>query len=106
MLNELCEKYHQRAIDAGWYKQKRTAAELAVLIASECFEIFESYRNNTLDDLCDKGIELTALEEEVADVAIRLFDMCGYLGIDLDLVVEKKGDYNLTRGQRHGGKLL
>ncbi len=78
----------------------------AMLIASECFEIFEAYRNSSLDKQCDKKIPLTALEEEVADIAIRLFDMCGQFEIDLDKVVEIKGNYNLIRGKRHGGKLL
>ena len=41
-------------------------------------------------------------EDEVADAAIRIFDLCGKLGIDLDSHVHLKMKYNATRPARHG----
>lgn len=47
---------------------------------------------------------LTCLEEEMADIAIRLFDDAGAMGIDLEAAIEAKFAYNRTRSHRHGGK--
>lgn len=43
---------------------------------------------------------------ELADVIIRIFDMCGLYGIDLEAVIKEKMAYNKTRPYRHGGKQL
>jgi len=37
-------------------------------------------------------------------VAIRLFDTCEFLGINLDREIERKHKINLKRPYRHGGK--
>lgn len=43
---------------------------------------------------------------ELADVVIRIADMCGLYGIDLQARIEEKMEYNLTRPYRHGNKKL
>jgi NTP pyrophosphatase (non-canonical NTP hydrolase) len=43
-------------------------------------------------------------EDEIADTFIRLFDLCGGLGIDIDFHIEKKREYNATREHKHGKK--
>jgi len=45
------------------------------------------------------------LEDELADVVIRIADFCGSMGIDLEKQVVAKMAYNETRSYRHGGKL-
>ena len=42
---------------------------------------------------------------ELADCVIRIFDLCGALGLDLEGAIEAKHAYNVTRPHRHGGKL-
>ncbi len=42
------------------------------------------------------------LAEELADVLIRVGDLCGVLLIDLDDAVQKKLAYNRTRNTRYG----
>lgn len=42
---------------------------------------------------------------EIADALIRIFDLAGAHGIDLDEAVRIKMAYNATRPVRHGGKL-
>lgn len=42
--------------------------------------------------------------EEIADTFIRLFDLCGYLDIDISKAVADKVEYNKTRPYRHGNK--
>ena len=43
-----------------------------------------------------------SLEDELADAVIRIADMCGYLGIDLEKHIELKMKYNATREYKHG----
>jgi NTP pyrophosphatase (non-canonical NTP hydrolase) len=45
------------------------------------------------------------LEDELADVVIRIADFCGAMGIDLERQIAAKMAYNETRSYRHGGKL-
>lgn len=41
-------------------------------------------------------------EDELADIFIRLMDLCGYFGIDIQAQVEWKHAYNQTRPFKHG----
>ena len=41
-------------------------------------------------------------EDELADTAIRLFDLCGGLDIDLEKQIEWKHSFDQTREKRHG----
>lgn len=45
---------------------------------------------------------LTNEEEELADLAIRLADYCGYRGINLGAAIISKMQYNSTRPYMHG----
>lgn len=79
--------------EAGFYK-------LAVLITSEVGELISAYQ---------KGIELSthglpALEEEMADIIIRVADMAGIMNIDLDTAIRNKVAFNATRPHLHGGE--
>ena len=51
--------------------------------------LFEKYIKNTFED-------------ELADVLIRIFDLCGWLNIDLDKHIEMKMKYNSLREKKHG----
>lgn len=73
----------------------------------------EEYENGTgitFDDLVeDTNVQNTmfkryikdSVEDEIADAAIRIMDLCGYLGIDLEWHIEKKADYNNSRPYKH-----
>jgi len=40
------------------------------------------------------------------DVIIRIFDICGYYGIDIAEAIKIKHSFNKNRPYRHGGKIL
>jgi len=46
------------------------------------------------------------IPSELADVVIRVMDICGYYGIDLEAAIKEKMDYNKTRPLMHGGKAI
>ena len=41
-------------------------------------------------------------EDEIADVMIRLCDLCGELNIDIEKQIEWKTSHNKTRENKHG----
>jgi len=43
---------------------------------------------------------------EMIDCMIRILDWCGFMGVDVDAILEAKHEYNKTRPYRHGGKAL
>jgi NTP pyrophosphatase (non-canonical NTP hydrolase) len=43
-----------------------------------------------------------SFEDELADALIRILDMCGGLGIDIQRHVEEKLHYNATRERLYG----
>lgn len=67
-------------------------SEKIALMHSELSETLEAIRKG------DRGNE----REELADVAIRLLDYCGYYGIDLGHHIEAKMLQNYQRPYKHG----
>ena len=74
----------------------RKVCTCLALIHSEVAEATEAVR---------KGNEPN-FEEELADVVIRVLDLCEGLGIGLDARIAEKLEKNRTRGLRHGGKFV
>jgi NTP pyrophosphatase (non-canonical NTP hydrolase) len=85
---------HAYAKDKGWWDRPRPIPELLCLLHAEVSEALEAYRTHDVPNL----------REELADLAIRLVDMCEALGINLEAEMQKKHEINLTRPYRHGNK--
>ena len=99
-----------------------------MLIVSEVSEALEALRKNyycdpfeavelydSIKDRIDPGLVenwkkrfetsiKSSFEDELADVAIRLFDLCGGLKIDLEKHIKMKMKYNSLRPYKHGKK--
>lgn len=98
VLQQAC---HGRAWNAGWWhdintgeKLDRNVPEMLCLIHSEISEGLEGYRKNLMDD---KLPHRQMLEVELADAAIRIFDLAGGLGFDLAGAISEKMAFNENR---------
>jgi NTP pyrophosphatase (non-canonical NTP hydrolase) len=52
--------------------------------------------------MCFENYIKNSFEDELADVVIRIMDLCGYLHIDLEAHILAKMQYNATREKLHG----
>lgn len=108
-IKQLTKLVHDINIKSGWWtdietgedltsklgeKPKRNVPEMLCLIHSEVSEAMEGHRKNLMDD---KLTHRPMLEVELADAVIRILDMCGGLGLDLQGAIFEKLSYNMQR---------
>lgn len=115
LLQHLC---HGLAAKSGWWSDRKTGepltreqinvAEKLCLIHSEISEAMEGDRKDLMDD---KLPHRKMLEVELADALIRIFDLAGFLNLDLaGATIEKlafnqqRADHKLVNRQAEGGK--
>ncbi len=92
---------HGAARTAGWWTDIATGLPKAVdvpqklmLTVSELSEAMEAHRKDLMDDKLPhrKGVEV-----ELADAAIRIFDLAGAMGFDLGEAIAEKMAFNAVR---------
>lgn len=116
-ISELIATSYAEAIAKGWHAEPRSFGDLIALCHSELSEALEEFRSGrkpyeTWYRDCDRPYDNPqpakpeGVPIELADVVIRIADMCGRYGIDLEEAIRIKLAYNKTRSQRHGGKVL
>jgi NTP pyrophosphatase (non-canonical NTP hydrolase) len=123
-ITELVHEAHETALAKGWWDRylplhgilaDRTRApdvppdSLAakiMLVVTECSEALECVRDGAIYATHDTDGKPEGLPSELADIVIRVADLCGALGIDLDVAVREKLLFNRTRTHRHGGRAL
>jgi len=94
----------QIAIEHGWIV-KDTPEDKGLKIAlmhSELSEALEAVRVG--DPKSEKIPDFTLLEEELADVVLRIMNFGGQLGLRIAEAIVAKDEYNSKRPYKHGGK--
>jgi NTP pyrophosphatase (non-canonical NTP hydrolase) len=118
-LNKLRDEIHEYAINKGFWDNQRETGTLLMLCVSELAEAMEADRKDRYADLeliekdkedfidfkwsFENSIKDT-FEDELADTIIRILDLCGAKGIDIEKHIELKMKYNATRERMHGKK--
>lgn len=93
-INDLCQEAYAIAKSKGWHDEPRETGTLLALIHSEVSEALEADRRGDKENFA----------EELADTCIRVFDLCGSMGIDLEKAIMQKMERNKGRSYKHGGK--
>ncbi len=101
-ISEIQTRVHKTAVEHGWWEQPRPVGEVLMLMVTELAEAMEAYRDGNPES--DKIPGYSKLEEELADVIIRVLDFAGGTELDIEGAVMAKMAYNDTRPYRHGGK--
>lgn len=91
-LNEWSAYCHSIAKEKGFWEKERNTGEALMLIVTEIAEAMEGYRKQDHDNF----------REELADAYIRLFDLCGGMGIDIEKEIASKCEKNKARPYKHG----
>ena len=120
-LNKLAAQVYEGNKQRGFDVAKENIGQSLMLVVSEISEALEADRKDkhtTRDTVLKLHYETNlgqfitvfksdvkdSFEDEIADAMIRLFDLCGGLGIDIERHIELKLKYNATREFRHGKK--
>ena len=105
-ITHMCKKAHATAVDKCWWDGDRDVPHCLALIHSEVSEALEAYRERGAKEifhrLSDNKPE--GFVYELADILIRVGDLAEHLGLNLDVAVQKKMEFNKKRAYRHGNK--
>lgn len=100
VFNLLTSVCHKIAIDKGWWDDDRSDGEIIALIHSELSEALEGLREG--NPTSDKIPPSSSVEEELADVLIRIFDWAGKRQFDIGRALIRKIRCNRSRPYKHG----
>ena len=121
-LNEASQKIYEANKLKGFYEKPREIGTLLMLVVSELSEALEADRKNKHADFETYQTKLNSepnrafvkrsslfqeyikdtFEDEIADAIIRLFDLCGYMNIDIEKHIDLMLRYNQGRPNKHG----
>jgi NTP pyrophosphatase (non-canonical NTP hydrolase) len=102
-LNAYRDECHIASIDRGWWIMPLTDAPLMAaikiaLIHSEVSEALEGIRKSQPDAHLPHR---PAGEVELVDALIRIFDLAGFMGYDLEGAYNEKHTYNAVRADHN-----
>jgi len=97
-------RIYKIAKEHGWWDKERNDGEIIALMHSELSEALEALRHGNPPS--EHIPQFSGVEEEMADVVIRVMDFCEARGYDLAGAIEAKITFNANRPHMHGGKLF
>ncbi len=119
-ITALIDRVHENAKSKGFYDPdtSENISEKLMLIVSEIAEAQEADRKgrrsvcgSITNALLTEDFEIAfrhhikdTFEDELSDAVIRIFDLAGWLKIDLEWHIHQKIRYNSTREKMHGKK--
>jgi NTP pyrophosphatase (non-canonical NTP hydrolase) len=94
-------------VEHGFWDPAPEFGTSIALVHSEVTEAFDEWRAGRpfTETYYGSDEKPEGIPSELADILIRVFDLAGRYGIDLDGAVLVKMNYNESRPYRHGGKL-
>lgn len=98
----VAEAVHATAKEKGWWDTDRNDGEIIALMHSELSEALEGLRHGNPPS--DKIPEFSSVEEELADVIVRIMDYSEARGHRVAEALIAKIHYNTGRERMHGGK--
>jgi len=124
-LNDAAKQIHEDAKRKGFWDSEREVGTLLMLCVSELSEALEADRKGRYANLqayneCEKADDIfesdkevyelssfqslikDTFEDELADTVIRILDLCGARGIDIERHINLKLKYNRSRERMHG----
>ena len=107
-IDELVKESYETAKSKGWHDgPPGDVAVKLCLIHSEVSEALEQYRDgHPLDHTYyDCNGKPEGFMSEIADVVIRIADLCGRYDLDLEAALKEKMAFNKKRSFRHGNKV-
>jgi NTP pyrophosphatase (non-canonical NTP hydrolase) len=114
-IAEIQHIVHQTAVEHGWWENTTKAncpvAEKIALMHSELSEALEEYRHGIMKPLYFKTDEQgnpkpEGIAVELADCVIRILDLAGFMGWEIQEALILKMEYNEGRPYRHGNKKI
>lgn len=117
MINALAKEIHANSVAKGFkHDNIPTMLLLAISELTEAMEADRSDKHTAEPTFISEKVEALinpsyfrayvkdTFEDELADAAIRIFDIAAALSIDLEFHIRAKMNYNATRTFKHGGK--
>ena len=101
-ISEIQKEIHETAKSKGWWEYPRETGTCLMLMMSELAEAMEGYRDG--NPASEKIPPFSQIEEELADVIIRILDYAEHNSFEIGPAVAAKMAYNKTREYRHGNK--
>jgi len=117
-LNALAQIIFERNVASGYYKSEKNIGEMLALIHSEVSEALEADREDKYSVGASRNIHVIngwvkdsdflehyqqaikgTFDEEMADIIIRVLDLCGFKGIDIAGHIHAKLRYTSIKGR-------